>query len=321
MVLFLWDTPFPKRLPVWPFAVILGATVIALISLIFSHISKKRKRISVSPPSIINLSIAKNSFVRLKVKVEFRKDISSSDLPTQSETLNFSFTIKYVQSDENGTSVRDDGVKKAYRVVSGDLDTVGSEICIDTECFYVIASDENSVTTLAKYNLYVGNDVYYDETTSKFTITPYDNPTGLQDSTMKCMPPTGNNPRNGCIMFSKTMYWCTSNCTGNTAKYVYDSNSTLYVHVENYKDYLENLGLMVEEARLITSSEVTNLGCVYNQGCYSAPEWLYSTSYWTGTSLDFMKMVYAVRTHGSLTLDYYDDVEVSGVRPVIKFAK
>ena len=31
--------------------------------------------------------VSKNSFVRLKVKVEFKKDISASDLPTQSETL------------------------------------------------------------------------------------------------------------------------------------------------------------------------------------------------------------------------------------------
>ena len=41
--------------------------------------------------------VAKGSFVRLKVKLEFRKDITASDLPTTSETLNLSFTVNYVQ--------------------------------------------------------------------------------------------------------------------------------------------------------------------------------------------------------------------------------
>ena len=48
--------------------------------------------------------------------------------------------------------------EKIIKVVSGDYDTVGSEICIDTECFYVISSDDTSVTMLSKYNLYVGNE-------------------------------------------------------------------------------------------------------------------------------------------------------------------
>ena len=43
--------------------------------------------------------VSKNSYVRLKVKLEFRKDISVSDLPTQSETLNLSFKVNYIQSD------------------------------------------------------------------------------------------------------------------------------------------------------------------------------------------------------------------------------
>ena len=54
--------------------------------------------------------VAKNSFVRLKVRVEFRKDITASDLPTTSETLNLAFTINYVQSDGTGSSVTNDGM-------------------------------------------------------------------------------------------------------------------------------------------------------------------------------------------------------------------
>ena len=77
--------------------------------------------------------VAKNSFVRLKVKLEFRKDISASDIPTTSETLNLSFTVNYVQADTTGTNVTDNGVKKAYEVISGDGTQVGDEICIGEE--------------------------------------------------------------------------------------------------------------------------------------------------------------------------------------------
>ena len=54
--------------------------------------------------------VSKNSFVRLKVRVEFRKDISASDLPTTSETLNLAFTVNYVQNDGTGSSVTNDGI-------------------------------------------------------------------------------------------------------------------------------------------------------------------------------------------------------------------
>ena len=82
--------------------------------------------------------VAKNSFVRLKVKLEFRKDITASDLPTTSETLNLSFTVNYVQSDGSSENVTIDNNGKLIKVVSGDGTQVGDEICIGQECFYVI---------------------------------------------------------------------------------------------------------------------------------------------------------------------------------------
>ena len=74
--------------------------------------------------------VSKNSFVRLKVKVEFRNDIPVSDLPTTSETLNLSFIINYIQSNGSGKSVEDNGVKKVLDIVIGNLETVGSEVSI-----------------------------------------------------------------------------------------------------------------------------------------------------------------------------------------------
>lgn len=54
--------------------------------------------------------VAKDSFVRLKVRVEYRKDITASDLPTTSETLNLAFTVNYIQSDGINSEVVDSGV-------------------------------------------------------------------------------------------------------------------------------------------------------------------------------------------------------------------
>lgn len=93
--------------------------------------------------------VEKNSFVRLKVRIEFRKDVTADVLPSTAETLNLSFTVVYTQSDGTGNNVMDGGITKA-KVVSGDYDTVGSEVCIEEECFNVISSDETSVTMLAK---------------------------------------------------------------------------------------------------------------------------------------------------------------------------
>ena len=57
--------------------------------------------------------VEKNSFVRLKVRVEYRKDLAASDLPTTLETLNLSFTINYVQSDGSGSIVNNNGINSA----------------------------------------------------------------------------------------------------------------------------------------------------------------------------------------------------------------
>ena len=41
-----------------------------------------------------------NTTEKIRIRVEFRKDITASDLPTSPQTLSFSFSINYVQSDE-----------------------------------------------------------------------------------------------------------------------------------------------------------------------------------------------------------------------------
>ena len=230
--------------------------------------------------------VAKESFVRLKVRVEYRKDITVSDLPTTSETLNLAFTVNYVQSDGTGSTVKESGVKIPYEVIVGDLQTVGSEVAIGDEHFYVISSDEDSVTMLAKINISTNNPPMQSSSAPK-------------------------------VGFSSTNYW--SSRTSTYPVYVYDSNSRIYNYLENYKIHLENLRAEIESVRLINIDELKSFGCTISGtsgSCKSAPSWVYETSYWTGaagskTSMWFVFNSGLLRNSGS------SYGTTSGVRPVI----
>ena len=276
--------------------------------------------------------VAKNSFVRLKVKLEFRKDLVASDLPTTSETLDLSFTVNYVQNDGSG-NITIDNNGKLIKVVSGDGSQVGDEICIGQECFYVISSDEDSVTMLAKYNLYVGKGVTaIDADTGEATMHAIENPTGIQDFRAKGLEVDAdfnliNFPWIGTTAFSSTWYWIDSNHNLKSEygtsypAYVYDSNSTLYNYVESYRTYLESQGVEIEEARLIKMEELEALGCSrVDSSCLEAPSWVYATTYWTGAAHGPLVM-WNVMSFGDFSS--YDNFngDTNGVRPVFVISK
>ena len=264
--------------------------------------------------------VSKESFVRLKVRVEFRKDVIASDLPTTSETLNLAFTVNYVQSDGNGTSTVDNN-GKLVKVVSGDYDTAGSEICIGEECFYVISSEEDTVTMLAKYNLHVGYS-----SVNMLDVTELENPTGKQN--IKAIGffngVNSDNPAIGTVAFSTTEYWMDENYNllskygTSYPGYVYDSNTQIYTYVENYKTYLSTLGVTPSEARLISYDELTALGCSASS-CTGGPSWVYATDYWTGSAK--YSSVYLVESSGSIIGSNCPVRFRHGVRPVIVIDK
>ena len=228
--------------------------------------------------------VSKKSFVRLKVKLEFRKDITASDLPKQSETVNLSFKVNYVQSDSTGVNVLDNGVWH-LTIVSGDLDTKGSEVAIGDEHFYIMSSNETSVIMLAKMN-----------------ITKDDIPRQSSDVS--------------AIEFSSTAYW--ENVSNGT--YVYNHNSSIYNYVENYRAYLESYGATIEDARLITLEELEMLGCSKsNSTCSNAPDWVYGTSYWTGSNSD--GSLYHLLKNSRLYHFVHSMTDWCGMRPVIIVSK
>lgn len=257
--------------------------------------------------------LSKNSSKNITVEVMFRKDISVDDLPTSAVNLDLSFSIVYYQADSSGTELTGGSFSSsALRVISGDLYTVGSEVCANDQCFYVISTDDDSVSLLAKYNLLVGNQ--YDSSTG--TLTALTDPTGIQDSKALGCDGGINIVWYGGIAYSNSVYW-SSLTTFPT--YIYDENSILYEYVENYKAYLETYGVSINEARLIDFDELIELGCVQSTlDCSGAPSWLYQTTYWTGSAYNNKASVWFVNINGTFNGTSYKTAYGAGIRPVIE---
>jgi len=260
-------------------------------------------------------TLKKGTSTPIKVRVEYRKDIVASDLPSSSTELSLKLTLVYVQSDGTGNEITNNGVQ-LVSVVSGDGTQVGDEVCIKEECFYVMYSDDTTVTMLAKYNLYVGNEC---TSSSSSSCAAYgDEATGKQNSSMLGYL-AGESIRKGTTKFSNTNYW--SSTVSSYPAYVYDSNSTLYSYVENYKTYLSTLGVTPTEARLITKEELETLGCSgSSHSCSGAPSWVYATAYWLGSAESSYNGL-SVNGFGNISSNIYIDNSSFGCRPVITISK
>ena len=272
-------------------------------------------------------------------------DITNNNYPTEvidGGNLNITFTenLEKVAILSGGTEIghydqinsgqtitienvsRDIEIKKNKELVailaSGDIDEAGSEVCIKDECFYVISSTDDTVTMLAKYNLYVGGS--FDSDVWEWTSYG-DEATGKQDSAMIGFAGILGFGQiyTGVTVFSNTNYW--SSTTSSYPSYVYDSNSTLYSYVENYKIYLSTLGVTPSESRLITIEELEGLGCNEDDfSCNEAPDWVYSTAYWTGSAYS-SNDIFLVMRNDYFGNDIYSQAGNYGCRPVITISK
>mgnify|MGYP003290975726 CR=1 FL=1 len=110
---------------------------------------------------------------------------------------------------------------------------------------------------------------------------------------------------------------------GNTK---YSNTSTAYEDsiVKGYVDaYVEILNTSNPElnatGRLMNQTELDSFGCVYTAyTCSNAPEWLYSTSFWTEHILN-SHYVFRLESDNYFYLMSYDYPVAEGVRPVIEF--
>ena len=251
-----------------------------------------------------NQLLAKETSMPIKVRIEYRKDLVASDLPTGQVVLDLALTLEYTQSDGTGSSVKDNGVYKPVSA-NGDINDIGTIVTIGDQQFYTIGTEGDNVKFLSMYNLYVGG-VYNSGWTAYGSEA-----TGKQDSTMLGFV-SGQLIRNGITAFSNT-----------DATY---EGSIVEGYVNNYKTILEeDYGVDVVEARLITKDELTSdeIGCSdTDRTCTgSAYPWIYSTSYWSGSASN-ASYVWRVDSSGSFNnYSRYDNVYSFGVRPVIIISK
>ena len=143
--------------------------------------------------------------------------------------------------------------EEKYKIVSGDLETLGSEICFDTECFYVIGNDGNVLRLLSKYN-----------------ITVEEKPVQSADAKG--------------IEYADEPYW--GKTERKDAKYVYDSNSNLYKYVEAYKDSIIEKGVVVEKARLVNQEELYVGGLDIINYTWHTAKVRFESNFWSGVAYD-----------------------------------
>ena len=250
-----------------------------------------------------------NEFVRIKVRVEFKNDITASDLPQTQQVLNLGLHINYIQDDGNGVDVKDNGIADKSPIANGQIDEIGTIVTIGTEKFYTIGTEGDNVKLLSMYNLYVGGK--YDNE----WISYGDEATRMQDANMKGYQ-ANETIANGVTMFSDDSQKGT-----NYSDY---SGSIVEEYVNNYKYLLEtNYETQIVEARLITYSELTDVNtfaCKDNSTCSNSYPWIYSSSYWTGTA-NSTDNIWTIYSQGTLYSRSYSYNYPFGVRPVIVIPK
>ena len=69
----------------------------------------------------------------ISVLVSYRNDITTTSLPQTETDLDLEIRLVYVQSTSLATEIPSN--EKPLKIVNGNISTIGSEICIDTECF------------------------------------------------------------------------------------------------------------------------------------------------------------------------------------------
>ena len=230
----------------------------------------------------------------LTITIEFIKDLTKEDLPTNASTISLSYKLNFVQTNEKVTSEsQGSNIDKTY--------AVGDEFCLDSECFYVIKDNGTTVNALAKQNV--------------------NTKTNRQDA------------KANLLAFAERTngyygYWTDSSgelLSKYGTKYptnVYDSNSNLYEPVQNYKTYLKNtLEKTSVDTRLITYEELISLGCRMNGNtCNPAPSWVYSTGYWTAFAYRDGNVI-VVSSNGGFGASFFDRSGGYGLRPVITISK
>lgn len=205
-------------------------------------------------------NVTTNEGINYKITLYFRQDIEgSSETPTPPPT-----PVEYGLEIADRTNIIDyDGNGKISE---------GDEIDLQGERFYVLntktseidGKTNHEVKMLAKYNLNV-NAPNEEERIQN------------ECSSINCNLPFYTNPEH-----LDWGYWIGIFKTDFT--YVYSDKSNLYSYVENYKKILSEKGYKALTVSVPSYNDILNVCKADRKNCNS-PDWLFSTSYWTGSAI------------------------------------
>ena len=203
---------------------------------------------------------------------------------------------------------------------SNGIVSIGDLITYDSESFYVYSINDTTVKMLAQYNLYVGGEI--SGQTNQYT--EYGNEaTGLQDSNMLAYYEDSSAPHER--IYKGVTVFSSEDINGeNLNSY---EGSIVESYVSAYNEKLTEKNVSLEDITLITKEELIKLGCEDGGSCTNAPEFVYSTSYWTKSSVEGdMNHIYAVANNSfSPHYEQRQNTQLGtdgsfGVRPVIEVA-
>lgn len=283
---------------------------------------------------IISAKKKKTILVHLEYKED---DILEEDIPG----LSLSFTINYKHTRNK---------EKIYTVVSQQDSTklsIGDEIAIGTEHFYVLNTDDETTTLFAKENLYVGINnnssevVIIDETDANY---------GKQITSE--LKEQLNFSGIAKVPYSGKRYWLNDDYTikskygesvpidaydkdlANAPDYeivspgyfsdkeaqAQNKDYTISYYVENYVKLLNSLGADNIKGRLLTDQDLIKLGFtpLYNSAktIDISYDFIKSGDYWTSTIGDDNSILQIYSN--TIQPDPYFDIAQRGVRPVIE---
>ena len=274
-----------------------------------------------------------NNVKHITMTFKYKDSVTASQLPSQAQTINLTYSIHYVQSFSAATTQSQSQsivtnnctsfeTKSTYSV--GDTIALCNTSTGKSEDFYVISDNGSTVTALAQYNLLVGDRlVIIDAENEEFPITALTNSDpeyGIQSS--KTLVDVENFIITGIMAFSETNYWDPNDeldYSNDNYPFIFNSNSNLWTPVQNYQTYLRNtLGKTSVTATLMSKAQAEALKTANGGDLPTRPYEM--SAYWLG-SAQHNDSVWSVSFEGDIGGVSYDFVGYNGVRPVITISK
>lgn len=152
--------------------------------------------------------------------------------------------------------------------VSGNGENVGDELCIGTECFYVLDYDGSNYTLFAKYNLYTGRICKSSKDSDCSMISSSDSEYGHQSN--KAVGDKNGFPTYGTLTYTEAV-----SAMNNYSTFI---NETYNMHVTsrgiNLDELVDTIGCTV--------GYTNNHGCDITVNNNVKYDWITNTTFWTG---------------------------------------